>query len=162
MDQAEGIHEAKTAKRVLLYLIEDSASPMETVAVVLPRLPRRIGGYGLPVPQTNGRIKVGRRGRKAASKSFYKCDLLWPKASLAVEHESDMRNTGSAGIANDSARRSALAYLGVEVVTLTKRQFISVNELDGVAVLLSKRLLPREPVASAARGRRETSCAVDS
>lgn len=150
LQRADGVHGAKAARRVLLYLVEGSASPMETIVVLLLCLPRRMGGYGLPVPQMNGRIDVGKRARKAATKNYYKCDLLWPEANLAVEYESDLCHTGSNDIANDSARRSALAYLGVEVVTLTKRQVVNMTELDRVAILLSKRLLPREPVASAA------------
>lgn len=121
---------------------------METIVVLLLCLPRRLGGYGLPLPQMNGRVDVGKRSRKAATKSYYKCDLYWDKANLAVEYESDLCHTGSNDIANDSARRSALAYMGIEVVTLTRRQVLNINELDQVVFLLSKRLLQRQPIAS--------------
>lgn len=148
LSRVDGMHGTKTARRVLAYIIERSASPMETNVVLLLCLPRRLGGYGLPRPQMNARIDVGRRARKAASKKYYRCDLFWSEANLAVEYESDLRHMSSDSMANDSARRSALAYLGVEVVTLTKRQVLNVHELDRVALLLSKKLLKRVPAAT--------------
>lgn len=55
------------------------------------------------VPKGDWRVAYGRQ---------FRCDLLWPTASLCVEYDSDMFHTGSQKIARDARRRNALASLG--------------------------------------------------
>ena len=44
--------------KALDWVIAPSASPMETVAVMLLCLPRRYGGYGLPLPRANHPLEI--------------------------------------------------------------------------------------------------------
>ena len=72
--------------------------------------------------------------------AFFSCDLFWPDGGVAVEYDSDMFHTGSERIARDSERRNALSYLGISVVTVTRRQVMSAVGCDRIARLLEKHL----------------------
>lgn len=145
VERVEGI---KQARRALDCIADNSASPMESVAAMLLCLPCRLGGYGLPYPVMNQQITVTPNRRKAVSKSCYYCDLYWPGARLAIEYDSDEYHTGTDHIFRDSSRRANLAYLGIEVVSLTKLQVLSYAELDKVVILLEKRLGRRRRIST--------------
>lgn len=93
----------------------------------------------------NAVIEVPRSLRSVSSKTFYRCDLYWPQARLAVEYDSDSYHSGADNIAEDARKRTALALQNIEVVTLTSRQILNPSELDSVAALLAKRLNVRLP-----------------
>lgn len=130
----------RAARRALSYILDGSMSPMETVDVELLCLPVKLGGYALPFPQMNGVISVEARHRSHVRKPYYLCDLYWPEARFAIEYDSSLHHTGAARIAEDASRRIDLAYLGVEVATLTQRQAFDRREMDRIAQLLAKRL----------------------
>jgi hypothetical protein len=140
MAKMPGGHGRRKAIKALGYIIEDSASPMETILAMMLSLPYRLGGYGFPKPNMNNCIDVHITARKAASKKFYICDIYWPQARLAVEYDSDRHHTGAEQIMNDSKRRNALAYMGVSVVAITRRQLYNDEELKKAVNLLAKRL----------------------
>lgn len=140
LDGSQGVTGAKRARQALDFVVDGSASPMETVVVAFACLPPRLGGYGIPFPVMNGLVEVPASMRKSVSKSRYYCDLYWPDVRLALEYESDERHTGSGRIFRDSSRRADLAHLGVEVVTLTKLQLFDRREFEKVIALLKKRL----------------------
>lgn len=140
---AEAIGHARGSKslaRALAYMRAGSRSPMETVIVLLLCLPPRLGGYGLPMPQLNYRVSVGRNGRRASASKYYVCDAFWPDAWLDVEYDSDLAHTGSSRIAHDAKRRNGLASLGVTVITVTRQQTFDCDEMDRIAHAVAKKL----------------------
>jgi len=140
VDRMEGADGVKNARKALNYIADGSASPMETILVMLMILPYRLGGYGLPVPELNSRITPVKEIRSNSSKSFYSCDLLWRDANLAVEYDSNQYHTGAERIASDSKRRNVLNAIGITVYTVTSKQIYSYKELEKVAKLLAIRL----------------------
>lgn len=130
----------RTARRALSYILDGSMSPMETVDVELLCLPVKLGGYAFPLPQMNGVVSVEARYRSHVRKPYYLCDLYWPEARFAIEYDSNLHHTGAERIAEDAIRRIDLAYLGIEVATLTQRQAFDRREMDRIAQLLAKRL----------------------
>lgn len=135
----EGAHGCKRARRALRYVMDGSASPMESVLAMLLCLPSSLGGYGLRRPRLNCEVVVdGAVGR--ARRIVRRCDLYWPEARLAVEYESDAHHLGSGDFARDSARRTELAREDVFVVTVAKGQVLDARKLDEVARALAKRL----------------------
>jgi len=128
------------AERALHYIIGGSASPMETILVMMLTLPHKLGGYGLPAPEMNKRIEIGKAAKHRPGRAFYKCDLFWEKASLAVEYDSDMFHTGADRIADDSMKRFDMSVLGIEPISLTNRQLRNAVEFDAFAKLLAARL----------------------
>jgi len=144
-----GTHGYKRASRALRFIADNSASPMETILVMLLSLPYKLGGYGLPTPQLNSHIIPGKTIKRNASKTFYSCDLFWPDLNLAVEYDSDQFHTGADRIASDSKRRNALISAGIVVITVTRQQIRNAIEFEKAAKLLAsnmdKRLRYKNP-----------------
>ncbi|MCL2151179.1 MAG: hypothetical protein FWH50_03010, partial [Coriobacteriia bacterium] len=59
--KAAGVSGCVKARKALPYIIENSASPMETVIAILLTLPYRYGGFGLPQPTLNMDIDANAR-----------------------------------------------------------------------------------------------------
>lgn len=161
VDRAQGMRGVKKARRALRFVMDDSASPMETSLALLLSMPRLLGGYGLPQPVMNARIDAVESAESMAvlrgEPRFFRGDLCWPRAKLCVEYDSDAYHTGSERIAHDSWRRTELHLAGFTVVTITKKQLYDVFLLDRVVRLLAKQLGVRvrgEDVLFADRQRR--------
>lgn len=130
----------KRARLALSFLMDGAASPMESVLAALLCAPRSLGGYGLPLPRLNARLRLPASVRPMTGSAYFCCDLLWPEARVAVEYDSTMFHTGAERIAADSERRNALAYLGVDVVSVTRDQLMDPLRMDRVVRLLQKTL----------------------
>lgn len=132
------------AREALPFVADNSASPRETAIALLLSLPRKYGGYGLPLPLLNQPIHLGKRGRPLTSKSYFVADLLWPDCKVCVEYDSEMFHRGVRSSVMDSEKRNALQAMGYTVVTLTNAQVKSVARFDEtaktIAFLLGKTL----------------------
>ena len=150
----------KRAQHALRFVLDGSASPRETVLVILLCLPYKMGGFKLAPPILNQRIEVGSHARKVATKQHYRCDLYWPEARLALEYDSDAEHLGSRKASDDSSRRNALDALGINVITVTTRQIASCEDMRKIAINvarhLGKRLQFQEPSFSLANLRLRT------
>jgi len=155
LSRMEGVNGRKKAERALRYISDWSASPMETIVFMLLTLPYKHGGYGLPKPEFNKRIDIRKIAKQRPDKTFYKCDLFWPKENLAIEYDSDLHHTGPERIEGDSIKRLDLKALGIEVVTVTRGQVQNTEEFESVAKSiaksLGKRLWFKEPGFKKAR-----------
>lgn len=137
LSRASGLRGVKRAVRAMPYVMDGSASPMETRLVMLLCLPPRLGGYGLPRPVLNLELDETRRspdGRGLA------CDLLWPEFGFAVEYDSDLFHNEKPKISKDSIRRSSLGLMGYDVLTVAREQVLDARELDKVANILADRM----------------------
>lgn len=135
--QTKGIAQATQASK---FLLDNSDSPRESALALMLTLPRRLGGYALPRPLLNQRINIPRSSSQLIRNDHFRCDLLWPKEGLAIEYDSDLHHVGAQKIAKDASRRDALALLGIQVITVTNKQFASMNEMDKVAHAVAKTL----------------------
>lgn len=140
VDSVGGIPGAVAARKAVKLVASCSASPRETALAMLLCLPLRRGGYGLPFPELNFRIVVGKSKRPVTEKGYYLCDLYWRDARIDLEYESDERHIGSERISRDSARRDDLAHLGVKVRTMTNRQMMDPVRFDKAARQLASAL----------------------
>jgi len=144
----KGVKGHLKAVRALRYVLDGSASPMETKLSILLTLPYRLGGFGLPKPKMNARVdprKSDRRtgqqaGLRQPGKGYYVCDLFWPDEKVAVEYDSNLFHTGSAHITEDSKKRNALKAMGIGVITVTTQQIYDKREFETVARSLAKDL----------------------
>ena len=128
------------AIKALRYIADDSASPMETILCILLTLPYRYGGYGLPMPELNGLIYPGKGVKKFSGRAFYRGDLLWRKAGVVAEYNSDLEHTGPERIAKDAIRQSDLNLCGIYEIPVTNEQIKKEDLLDKVARQLAKRI----------------------
>lgn len=130
----------KDARQAAKYVVDGSASPMETALYLLLCLPQRMGGYGLPPANLNTPIKAGSASRKATSKKSYRCDLFWSDHNLTVEYDSDLCHTGASKISSDAMRRNSLVYLDVQTITVTSNQVMRADLLMKVATVIARTL----------------------
>lgn len=137
MGSFKGTRRAGSAAK---YVVNGSASPMETIVTMLLTLPRAQGGYGLPLPQLNKKVPIPKPMRESYGQIEYRPDLYWDTAKLAIEYDSTTFHSSEARLVNDSKRRAALAHAGLTVVSLTANQVYDAREFDKVALLIAKHL----------------------
>lgn len=134
----------KNMRAALECMVDGSASPMESILVLLLCLPSSRGGYGLPLPQLNYGIdaKALATGYRFPEKqNFYRvCDLYWPGAKLGVEFDSNAHHSGKDKIAKDADRRSTLGLAHVGIITLTAHQVFDARAFDRSAQLIARKL----------------------
>lgn len=128
------------AKKALPYIVNNSASPMETALTMLLCLPLRMGGYNLPYPHMNHQVEPNKHSHFSADKRCYYCDLLWPKASVALEYDSFQFHNNASKIADDAGRRTQLLGRGIVVISVTSRSVRNIIELDRITHILAKKL----------------------
>jgi len=133
----------KKAKRALRYILDGSASPMETILAIFLTLPYMLGGFGFDLPDLNKRITLTKAVRREFNVDFLVCDMYWPNERIAVEYDSDQQHTGSDRIASDSKRRNVLFSSGIKVISVTKQQLYSSVELERVARTIAKQMNKR-------------------
>ncbi len=131
----------QTARKAVELILPGSASPMETIVAMLLSFPRRLGGYGLPQPTLNAKVKAaGAPLRGGWSSGVRICDLYWPNHRVAVEYDSNDWHTGSDRISSDAIRRVTLENAGVKVISITNQQVRDRVRMDELARLLAKML----------------------
>jgi very-short-patch-repair endonuclease len=137
LESFQGVTGHAKSTRASRYVLNGSASPMETKLTMLLVLPHQLGGFGIPHPILNAKLNPIRVAKQAANRKYYSCDLFWPEHKLAVEYDSKLFHTGLQRIASDSQKRNALLALGIKVVTITSRQLLDKYEMDKVAHILA-------------------------
>lgn len=143
---SEGAAGARGRKMALLasrYVMDGSASPMESMLAMMLCLPYGRGGYGLPAPSLNHRVTIPKRERKRADRAYCECDLCWPEARLAVEYDSDLYHSSEARHDSDSKRRNTLAALDFTVITVSRGQIVDAGSFNRLANQLAKMLRKR-------------------
>ncbi len=124
-----GAHAAKAAAS---FVLNNSASPMESIVYLLLCLPTKYGGYGICAPVLNAPIDVSKSATIDNSVCKF-CDLLWPQAKFALEYDSTQFHEKLGRQAADSVRRAQLALEGVKVLTVHGAQVYNVDAMDDIA-----------------------------
>lgn len=130
VDTAGGAYGVKRARSALRFVLDGSASIMESAMVVLACLPRSHGGYGLPLPTMNPRIDVPATKRELLGRSWVTCDAFWPEARFALEYDGRRDHTGNDNLMRDYARASDLVALGIATDTITKETLFNTHQFD--------------------------------
>lgn len=134
--RCEGFNGSRKVDHVLKYLLDGSASKMETKLTLLLCLPQRYGGYGLPFPVLNRPIEEAMKAKAPSGlrgSGGLRCDLLWPEAGFALEYDSDAWHGWAEKLNADSKRRSKLEREGLHVLSVTRTQLRDVFAFDDVA-----------------------------
>ncbi len=125
VQRSKSIRGQKAAAQALPYVLDESASPMESKLVLACTLPFARGGYRLPHPQLNYRIESPER-------SFY-LDVYWPDGKIGLEYDSRQFHSDPDKAARDSRRRNALGDLGIQVISITPPELYNPRLFDGIA-----------------------------
>ena len=131
-----GYRGAVGARAALRWVLDCSASPMETAVYLLLCLPKRLGGYGLPKPVLNPKLYVS---NPDGLKERYP-DLFWEGVNIDIEYNSDAAHTGEWSRYRDSKREVELTVANVKVLPLTRPQLMNSDEFDAFAQGLRRML----------------------
>lgn len=137
--KAEGAAGRRKALRALSFVSEGSASPMETVFVMMLCLPYRLGGFGFPTPELNYSIRTQNvLARKKAQRVRF-ADLCWPESRLICEYDSDEFHPDEKR-GYDAARRNELRLAGYVVVEVDKSSVWLHDRFRALALSLARAL----------------------
>ena len=145
VEQQQGGRGAVGARAALRWVLDNSASPMETAVYLLLCLPKRLGGYGLAKPLLNPKLVIS---NPDGAKERYP-DLFWLGANIDVEYNSDSEHSGEWSRYRDSKREVELTVANVRVLPLTRHQLMDVDEFDAFAQGLRRMLGTRARAADA-------------
>ena len=140
LSRARNLNGVGAARDAVAHILPNSESPKESQLSILSSFPGRLGGYGFPQPTLNHPVRISEKARGRSEGETCRCDLFWPDAKLDVEYDSRLHHTGEAEQEKDSARRTALAYAGILVITVSSDQLHTRSEMDKVAHAMAKRL----------------------
>lgn len=130
----------KACRQTLKYLVNNAASPREVQLAMLLTLPRKVGGFGFPVPELNATIALDRAQQRVISRGHLSVDMLWRKEKVVVEYDSDQWHTAKDKITYDSRRRNLLKSMGYEVITVTNEEIKHPADMAKVAEAIAKML----------------------
>ena len=116
------------------YAVERAASPSETNLALLLALPVEWGGYGLPKPQMNMRVRLGGEFGDVV------CDLGWEEAGLVMDYHGELVHAQSGRALSDTRKANALGHAGIELLEVRKRQLYSRDLTDELAWMVAERL----------------------
>ena len=133
LESQEGVPGVGAARRAMRYVVEGSASQMETACAMMLGLPYRLGGLNFPKFTINQKIEISKRLQAEMGRTQCFCDLAWFDRGVVFEYDSNAYHVGAERIAADSDRRNALLRMGYKVVTLTGNQMGDAREFMRVA-----------------------------
>lgn len=139
MVRAKGFRGSVAARRAMKYILDRSASPMETALTMLLTLPNSLGGYGVAQPQLNYRINIPSSLADTVESHYYVCDLFWKDSSLAIEYDSNLAHAGINKTVRDHMRRSVLTALDISVLSVTWPQVKDKKAFDQLVRLVAKK-----------------------
>lgn len=145
---AKGVGLLRTA---IPYIIPNTRSPKETDVFLLLCLPPRLGGFGLPRPQSNYAIDL-RAVRAGFFANWPSCtvDFYWGQVRLIVEYDSrDYHDEqGEEKVRQDEERAQALRELGYVVVTVRRNDLYSARLFRAKVQEIADALMLELPAAT--------------
>lgn len=127
------------ARDVANYLVNGSASAMETKLYLLLCLPQKYGGYNLARPELNPKLDVPPSAKEALRQSVVKPDMLWRRQRVIVEYDGAYHDDARQA-ARDALRKSILESMGYTVFTYKRWHVYNPLVFDEMARALAKRL----------------------
>lgn len=141
---AEGLPGAKRARIAMHYIVENSASPRETMGALQLALPYRYGGYGISAFSMNFDVPLEGAARMMYHRNPCTIDICFPEKKLAIEYLGLYDHSGEEAVGSDRGRTLALEEMGYEVLELTKVQMDNIVSFEvvvkRVAKILGKRI----------------------
>lgn len=119
---ARGCRGVGACLKALPFIVERSASPMETFDEMLFCLPYRYGGYGISAPLMNYKVYLDARAARVSKRGKCYLDMGYPQYSLDIEHHGKLDHARPEEAARDVARVNGLREQGFEVIELTAAQ----------------------------------------
>ncbi|MBR3234279.1 MAG: hypothetical protein IKG11_01550 [Atopobiaceae bacterium] len=121
-NHCKGIKGVKRARRAASLAFPNSASPMETISMLVYCLPTRLYGLGLSTPAMNYEQTLSPKAKRLIGTDFIRIDLYWRQHRFGLEYQGRYSHTSDTDIANDIARQLAAKAMGIDLQMLTIEQ----------------------------------------
>ena len=125
------------ARRACKQIAAQARSPRESILHLLAHMPPERGGYGLRGYELNCRIPVPEGIGQLLNVNTLVADAYWSDCGVALEYDGEDYHSSGAQRSYDNIRRSILRRLGIDVITVDKRQMMDMAVLDGVMQIVS-------------------------
>ena len=118
----------------LRWVVDDSASLMESVVVVLLVLPYKYGGYGVKAPLMN--IGLDGAGKQVPPKTrgCVMPDVIWLRDRLSLEYNGKDSHSTEGDYEHDSDRKERLERLGYRVIPVSGQKGYDVEAFHELAL----------------------------
>ena len=147
VERVAGHDGAVGARQAARFVLDGSASPMETAVYLLLCLPKRVGGYGLPKPLLNPKLTITNPSGTETIERYP--DLFWKGPNIDIEYNSDEDHSGEWSRYRDSRREVELTVADVRVLPLTRNQLMDPDGFDefanGLRRMLGIQKRPEDP-----------------
>ena len=153
LERCPGARGRSKARSALRWVMNGSASPMETLLAMELGMPKRLGGRGFPPFALNQRLELpDEHLRRFARRSFVYVDLLFESADLCLEFDSYEHHADREEYDSTQARANALRSLGLRVNSVTYGQVNTLGRFDDLVWNLETQLgLRHRPCEKATR-----------
>ena len=124
------------ALKALAWVADGCASPQETNLLLVLCLPTRLGGFGLPLPMVNPKLKVSKRLQKYVEGSMYKPDFAWritvngKRTVVTVEYDSHEHHDSEEAAEATRIRRNDFKTMGALVTSINRSQLEDARRLE--------------------------------
>jgi len=119
-------HGVRNAQRALKWVVDNTASPMESRCAILIHYSKRYGGCGFPLIEANHRVNPG-SFKHLAEQGYFEIDGCWPDKFTGYEYLGDKEHQD---LAKDMRRIDALSALGWHIVTFNKKVCYNPDAFD--------------------------------
>ncbi len=136
----EGMRGVKALRHAIQFVIEGSASPLETKLLLIECLPPRYGGESWPVPLVNARIDFTEEARCLSGTRYAIGDQVWAERKVVVEVNGEAFHADRQGFKVGHGRTAALEAMGYEVVEINYDQMSDPLKLEARLAVLAKKI----------------------
>lgn len=133
------------AKQAIKYVVEMTASPMESQLAMHYVLPPDLGGRGPMQMVANQVIQIEEHGQRLLGSAYLVGDLYLPEFSCDLEFDSREYHTGAFRLDHTQARRNVLEAMQVKTVSATSGQIGTIRSFDDFTWLLEERIGREHP-----------------
>lgn len=133
------LHGLRRIRELTPYIIDGSASPIETNMVLICCLPAHMGGEAWEHPILNMRIDLSPAAQKLSGTAYCIGDQVWPHIKLVIEENGEAYHSDRDGFALASGRRAALEAMGYIVQEINYRQMSDLEQLDQILLTIAEK-----------------------
>lgn len=139
LDKLKGLRGSNRAQEALPWILDGSASPMETVLACMLTLPSQLGGEEFVAPKLNCKVDLDETEKLMTETDSCRIDLAWDDQKVGLEYYGGPYHTDAVA---DRKRREALAHAGWTIYVVDIDRMCNYSEYAKLLALL-KDAIPR-------------------
>ena len=138
--ELSGIDGLPLARRATQFVLGRSGSWLESAWALIAFLPPRYGGAGYPAPLLSEKVTFTPEAKELANMPYCICDMLWQEQKAVLELNGKGFHSSRDGFKEASGRRTALEYMGYNVLEITYGQVSDMEQMESMLRMMTTRL----------------------